>query len=217
MLLKRLADQWARDYEDFQVQVAADAYTGDATACDYLTTIADIELLRCRYVRAEVEAETVDLARFMSGTAAAVLIAAAVLFAAPADAAPRAAGWQMPAWGGQALVAEARRHIGATARQLGVPARLWCADFLNLVLKRTGRAGTGSRMALSFASYGRRVSGPQVGAIAVMSRGKRGGHVGVVSGIDASGNPVIISGNHNRRVAEATYPRHRILAYVVPR
>jgi hypothetical protein len=46
--------------------------------------------------------------------------------------------------------------------------------------------------------------------------GGPGGHVGVVSGIDASGNPIIISGNHNKRVAEAVYPRSRIYAYVVP-
>ena len=58
--------------------------------------------------------------------------------------------------------------------------------------------------------------GPQVGAIAVMSRGKRGGHVGVVSGIDKRGNPIIISGNHNKKVAEAVYPRERIYAYVMP-
>jgi uncharacterized protein (TIGR02594 family) len=55
-----------------------------------------------------------------------------------------------------------------------------------------------------------------VGAIAVMSRGARGGHVGVVSGIDANGNPIIISGNHGRRVAESTYSRGRIYAYVMP-
>jgi uncharacterized protein (TIGR02594 family) len=71
-------------------------------------------------------------------------------------------------------------------------------------------------MANSFANYGTRVAGPRVGAIAVMSRGKRGGHVGIVSGIDASGNPIIISGNHNRRVAESVYPRGRIYAYVMP-
>jgi hypothetical protein len=37
-----------------------------------------------------------------------------------------------------------------------------------------------------------------------------------VSGVDASGNPVVISGNHNRMVAESVYPRSRILAYVMP-
>jgi uncharacterized protein (TIGR02594 family) len=86
---------------------------------------------------------------------------------------------------------------------------------MNMVLQKTGHKGTGSDMASSFARYGRRVSGPQVGAIAVMSR-RGGGHVGVVSGIDAKGNPIIISGNHGHRVAEATYSRGRIYAYVMP-
>jgi uncharacterized protein (TIGR02594 family) len=87
---------------------------------------------------------------------------------------------------------------------------------MNFVLKRAGYRGTGSDMASSFASYGRRVGGPQFGAIAVMSRGNRGGHVGVVSGIDRNGNPIIISGNHNRRVGVGVYPRGRIYAYVIP-
>jgi uncharacterized protein (TIGR02594 family) len=118
--------------------------------------------------------------------------------------------------GGGSLVAQARQYVGASASQLGVPSRLWCADFMNLVLRKSGHRGSGSRMASSFASYGTRISGPQVGAIAVLSRGKRGGHVGVVSGIDAKGNPIIISGNHGRRVAESTYSRGRVYAYVMP-
>lgn len=116
-------------------------------------------------------------------------------------------------FGGSNVVAEARRYIGGnpTGRS-----RLWCARFMNFVLQRSGHKGTGSDMARSFASYGQRISGPQVGAIAVMSRGRRGGHVGVVSGIDAKGNPIVISGNHGHRVAEATYSRGRIYAYVMP-
>jgi uncharacterized protein (TIGR02594 family) len=110
------------------------------------------------------------------------------------------------------VVSEARRYIGGnpTGRS-----RLWCARFMNMVLKRSGHSGTGSDMASSFAHYGRRVSGPQVGAIAVMGR-RGGGHVGVVSGIDRHGNPIIVSGNHGHRVAESTYPRRRIYAYVLP-
>lgn len=115
--------------------------------------------------------------------------------------------------GGGGLVAQARSYLGSnpTGRS-----SLWCARFLNMVLERSGRSGTGSDMASSFASFGSRVSGPQVGAIAVMSRGKRGGHVGIVSGIDESGNPIIISGNHNGRVAESAYPRGRVYSYVMP-
>jgi uncharacterized protein (TIGR02594 family) len=116
-------------------------------------------------------------------------------------------------FGGSGLVSEARRYIGTNPTGRG---SLWCATFMNLVLERSGHRGTGSNLARSFASYGTRVSGPQVGAIAVMSRGKRGGHVGIVSGFDARGNPIIISGNYQRRVAEATYSRGRIYAYVMP-
>ena len=71
-----------------------------------------------------------------------------------------------------------------------------------MVLKKTGHSG-GGNLARAYASYGRRVSGPQVGAIAVM-RHDGGGHVGVV--IRAStrnGNPIVVSGNHNRSVAES--------------
>lgn len=117
-------------------------------------------------------------------------------------------------FGGSNVVAEARRYIG-TGNPTG-RASLWCARFMNMVLERSGHKGTGSDMARSFASYGQRISGPQVGAIAVMSRGRRGGHVGIVSGIDAKGNPIVISGNHGHRVAEATYSRGRIYAYVMP-
>ena len=86
---------------------------------------------------------------------------------------------------------------------------------MDLVLKRTGHK-PGSNLASSYASYGRRVAGPQVGAIAVMTRGRGGGHVGVVSGVDASGNVIVVSGNHNNTVAESVYPRSRIYAYVMP-
>jgi hypothetical protein len=87
---------------------------------------------------------------------------------------------------------------------------------MNMVLAKVGYSGTNSDAAKSFAQYGRRVSEPQVGAIAVLTRGRTGGHVGVVSGIDSQGNPIIISGNHGHRVGEAIYPRSRVIAYVMP-
>jgi uncharacterized protein (TIGR02594 family) len=118
------------------------------------------------------------------------------------------------AYGGftsSALVADARRYIGTnpTGRR-----SLWCGAFMDMVLRQTGHKG-GGNLALGYLHYGHRVAGPQVGAIAVMGR-RGGGHVGVVSGIDANGNPIIISGNHNHTVAESVYPRGRIKAYVEP-
>ena len=115
-------------------------------------------------------------------------------------------------FGSSNVVAEARRYIGGNPTGRG---SLWCARFMNLVLQRSGYRGTGSDMARSFANYGQRVSGPQVGAIAVMGR-RGGGHVGVVTGIDASGNPIVVSGNNGNRVREAPISRGRIYAYVMP-
>jgi len=118
------------------------------------------------------------------------------------------AGASNPRW---ISVAQQYKGTNPTGRK-----SLWCADFLNLVLTRSGMQGTSSSMAKSFASYGQRLPGPKVGAIAVISRGKTAGHVGIVTGIDASGNPILISGNHNNTVAEATYSRGRVIAYVWP-
>ena len=87
-------------------------------------------------------------------------------------------------FGSSNVVAEARRYLGGNPTGRG---SLWCARFMNMVLQQSGYRGTGSDMANSFASYGQRVSGPQVGAIAVMTRGRRGGHVGIITGIDAIG------------------------------
>src|SRR5690242_20408568 len=113
---------------------------------------------------------------------------------------------------GSGLVSEARRYLGGNPTGRG---SLWCARFMNMVLEKTGHHGTGSDMAFSFTKYGQRVSGPQVGAIVVMGR-RGGGHVGVVSGIDAKGNPIVISGNNGNRVREAPISRGRIYAYVMP-
>lgn len=113
-----------------------------------------------------------------------------------------------------ALVAEARKYIGTNPTERK---RLWCARFMNYVLAKVGYEGTNSDAAKSFAEYGKRISEPQVGAIAVLTRGHKGGHVGVVSGVDAKGDPIIISGNHTRNgVGEGVYARSRVIAYVLP-
>ena len=112
---------------------------------------------------------------------------------------------------GNSLISEARRYLGTnpTGRK-----SLWCGAFMDMILRKTGHRG-GGNLALGYEHYGTRVAGPEVGAIAVMAR-RGGGHVGVVTGVDAHGNPIIVSGNHNHTVAEAVYPRGRIIAYVVP-
>jgi len=135
-------------------------------------------------------------------------------YARGSSARARAQSHANSAYGGatsNSLVAEARKYIGTNPTGRG---SLWCGAFMDLVLKRTGHAG-GGNLASAYARYGTRVGGPQVGAIAVMGR-RGGGHVGVVSGVDANGNPIIVSGNHNHTVAESVYPASRIQAYVLP-
>jgi len=79
-----------------------------------------------------------------------------------------------------ALVAEACKYIGTNPTERK---RLWCATFMNYVFAKLGYEGTNSDVAKSSPYYGRRLSEPQVGAIAVLTRGRKGGHGVVVSGV----------------------------------
>src|SRR5207249_3340303 len=63
-----------------------------------------------------------------------------------------------------AIGLEALKWVGATSRQVGVPyPELWCADFINFILRRTGHTTTNSRAAKSFLDYGKRIDSPRVG------------------------------------------------------
>src|SRR5471032_3539523 len=129
------------------------------------------------------------------------------------DAAEAAA--QVP--GAAGVLLEALRWRGRTARQLGLPAQLWCADFMNFVLHNAGGKGTHSRAARSFLDFGKKLDGPRVGAIAIMFRkGPNNGHVGVVRGTDGLGNPILVSGNHGPTVQQSVYPKAKVMAYVMP-
>jgi uncharacterized protein (TIGR02594 family) len=101
------------------------------------------------------------------------------------------------------LVSTARAYLGQTAGQIGLRRTLWCSAFIRHI---THAAGVDDR-AISW--NGKQHVSAAVGTIAVMRH-----HVGIVSGFDASGNPIIISGNSGRRVREAVYPRRRIMAFV---
>jgi uncharacterized protein (TIGR02594 family) len=129
------------------------------------------------------------------------------------DAAEAAA--QVP--GAAGVLLEALRWQGRTAQQIGLPSKLWCADFMNFVLRRAGGKGTHSRAARSFLDYGKKLDGPRVGAIAILYRkGPLNGHVGVVRGTDGLGNPILVSGNHGLTVRESVYSKSKVLAYVMP-
>ena len=113
------------------------------------------------------------------------------------------AGWGLPNY---VEVAERYRGTNPTGR-----GRAWCAVFANMILERTGHAGSGSALARSFASYGRPAPGPVPGAIAVFPH-----HVGFVVGSDGPGRIRIVSGNYSHRVGEGIYPTRRVIAYRYP-
>lgn len=104
------------------------------------------------------------------------------------------------------LINKASTFMGATARQLGLPSRLWCADFMNMLV------GGEDRRAISYASRGKPAGYGCVNCVAVTKR-RGGNHVGIVKGYDENGNPIIISGNHNRKVGVGIYTKNRVVAY----
>ena len=103
-------------------------------------------------------------------------------------------------------VAKASNYIGKTAGQLGLPSRLWCADFMNMLF------GGKDRRAVSYAKRGFPAAHGCVNCVAVTKR-KGGHHVGIVKGYDAKGNPILISGNYGRKVGVGKYPKHAVLTY----
>src|ERR1700682_1781636 len=66
----------------------------------------------------------------------------------PEQATHQQASKAFAALSGNNLVERARAYIGRSGPSLGLPARLWCSDFMNMV---TG-GGTGSRVAKSWLS-----------------------------------------------------------------
>ena len=104
------------------------------------------------------------------------------------------------------VIDKAKPYIGMNARQLGLPLRLWCADFMNMLF------GGKDRRAVSYVSRGTPAAYGCTNCVAVTKR--RGGHhVGIVQGYDSRGNPILISGNHGRRVGVGTYSKSVVIAY----
>jgi hypothetical protein len=100
-----------------------------------------------------------------------------------------------------------------------VQGRLKCARNVNAHLHHMGYRGTGSDMARSFATYGKPVSGPQVGAIQVERRGRNpnAGHVQIVHSQRSDG--VWMCRNPSSRVGDWTLnpcANSRVLAYRMP-
>ena len=111
---------------------------------------------------------------------------------------------RIPLGGSLADIAE--RDEGKTARQLGLPESLWCADYLNLIRREAGMRTVPSRRAIDQAKAGRRVSYPVRGDIVITTRGRWGHHCDVLQAIHKDGTMRVIGGNVGGRVASRTIP-----------
>lgn len=91
----------------------------------------------------------------------------------------------------------------------------WCASFVNWVMQKAGYQGTNSAMALSWQSWGKKLTKPAYGSIAVFSWGGGKGHVGFVVG--KSGNNIqVLGGNQSNQVNVSSFGTSQVVAYVVP-
>lgn len=108
---------------------------------------------------------------------------------------------------GSGLASRASQYMGMSAGQLGLPRSLWCADFMNKIT-HSGK----DRTAMSYARRGSPAPYGCTDCVAVTRR-RGGGHVGIVTGYDGNGNPILISGNHSHRVGVGTYRRGSVVAY----
>lgn len=103
-------------------------------------------------------------------------------------------------------------NIAKTYKHDSIP---WCALFANYCLIASGHSGTDSLLALDFADYSKRLSGPAVGAIACKKR-DGGGHVFFVRGRDEQGRLVGIGGNQSDMVCDEEFDAEAIVAYTWP-
>lgn len=97
---------------------------------------------------------------------------------------------------------------GGWAKSDAIP---WCAAFVGAMLERAGYACTRSLAARSYLQWGRAVSSPRVGAVAVFKRGAPpSGHVGFVESWTAS-RVTVLGGNQSNAVTLAEFKRSDLL------
>lgn len=94
----------------------------------------------------------------------------------------------------------------------------WCAGFANAMLERSGYAGSKSLAARSFLTWGKEITKPYPGCIAVFSRGDPRsweGHIGFF--VSQEGDRInVLGGNQSNQVSIAPQSKGRLLGYREP-
>ncbi len=138
--------------------------------------------------------------------------APAPVASAPASEAPAASAAPAPV-ATDDVVAEAERYLGE--RNMTGRRGPWCGAFANFILQKTGHAAMGGENVAAALHYGRHISEPTVGAMAIISTSYgREGHVGFVSRVNDDGSIQLVSGNWGNRVHDTRVPRRQVQAFV---
>jgi uncharacterized protein (TIGR02594 family) len=98
------------------------------------------------------------------------------------------------------------------------PSRIrWCAAFVNGVLAKSGKKGTGSALAASFLKWGTRTTNPSMGDVVVLGLRKgRASHVGFYMGttkIKGQKFVKVLGGNQSNSVKVTYYPASKVIQY----
>lgn len=107
-------------------------------------------------------------------------------------------------------------YLATGGQNIDPATRAWCADFVNATLGQAGIKGTGSGMARSFLDWGQEVDQPQVGDVAVFTRGDPSGpygHVGFFAGYNPDGTIKLLGGNQGDAVSYASYSPDDLLGF----
>lgn len=88
----------------------------------------------------------------------------------------------------------------------------WCSSFVNWCITQANLKGTNSAAAFSWRKYGKKLSKPAFGAIAIMTYS----HVGFVAGINSDGRIVLLGGNQGDAVNLSPNQTTQVEAYVYP-
>lgn len=90
----------------------------------------------------------------------------------------------------------------------------WCSAFVNWCIEKAGYEGTDSAWAKSWLNWGKAITKPVAGCVAVFTRAG-GGHVGFYMG-ETKTSVRVLGGNQSDEVNESLYPKSRLLGYRLP-
>lgn len=94
----------------------------------------------------------------------------------------------------------------------------WCSAFVCWCCEQVGVRSTKSAAAQSWLGWGRPVTDPVEGVIAIFRRGgnPKYGHVALFVRLAPAGGLVVLGGNQGNRVCEETIPAAHLLGYRLP-